>query len=159
MVRLVVLLLVVTAAAAADSLFTLLPGDDLPSGWARRGEARLFVGSELYRHINGGAELYHRHGFDRLAVQDYADGGHEVRVEIYRMNGAAGALAVFAEMTEGLNVEQRYGTACVLDDFQVMFLRGASLVSLTTYEKSAAAATAMAALATEIDAALVGLAF
>ncbi|MCU0237680.1 MAG: hypothetical protein MUC72_11450 [Acidobacteria bacterium] len=151
-------LILLALAAGGDPLYRLLPADGTPPGWLRSGQERLFVGAALYRHINGGAEMYHQHGFDRLAVQDYTNGGHEVRVEIYRMNGVAGALAVFAEMTAGMSVENRYGTSCVLDDYQVLFLRGDSLVSLTTYEKSAAATEAMAALAAEIDAALAGLA-
>jgi len=145
-------------AAGSDPLFNLMPPDGEPPGWGRSGEERLFIGAALYQHINGGAELYHQHGFDRLAVQDYAHGGHEVRVEIYRMDDLSGAAAVFAEMTAGMNVEKRYGTACVLDDYQVLFLRGDFLVSLTTYEKSAEAAAAMAALAAQIDAAVARLA-
>ena len=50
-----------------------------------------------------------------------------VRVEIYRMNEAAGAAAVFAEITAGIGVQELYGTACVLDDYQVLFYRGALL--------------------------------
>jgi len=149
-----VCIILLALAAGGDPISKLLPADGTPLEWRRSGQERLFVGAALYQHINGGAELYHQHGFDRLAVQDYANGGHEVRVEIYRMSGAAGAMAVFAEMTAGMSVEKRYGTSCVLDDYQVMFLRDDCLVSLTTYEKSAEAAEAMAALAAAIDAAL-----
>jgi hypothetical protein len=141
-------------AAGADPIFRLLPGDGIPPGWQRRGEARLFPGAALYQHIDGGAELYHRNGFDRLAVQDYSMGDHEVRVEIYRMNEAAGAAAVFSEMTAGLAPQALYGTACLLDDYQVLFYRGPCCVSLTTYTSGAEPAAAMAALAAKIDAAL-----
>jgi len=79
-----------------------------------------------------------------------------MRVEIYRMNDAAGAMAVFAEMTAGMSVEKRYGTACVLDDYQVLFFRGPYCVSLTTYESGAEPAAAMAALAAAIDAVITG---
>jgi hypothetical protein len=156
---LVILLLAIAATVRANSLFTLFPGDGVPRGWSRRGEERLFSGSALYQHINGGAEMYHQHGFDRLAVQDYAKGDHEVRVEIYRMSETAGATAVFAEMTAGLVTQKQYGTACVLDEYQVLFFRGPYCVSLTTYESGAEPAAAMAALAARIDASLVGLAF
>ncbi len=87
-------------------------------------------------------------------MQDYALGAHEVRVEIYRMNEAAGAAAVFSEMTAGLALQTLYGTACVLDDYQVLFHRGPYCVSLTTYDSGAEPAAAMAALAARIDAAL-----
>ena len=145
--------------AGSDPLFNLMPPDGVPPGWSRSGEERLFRGAALYQHINGGAELYHQHGFDRLAVRDYAHGGHEVRVEIYRMNDPAGAAAVFAEMTAGLVTQKQYGTACALDEYQVLFFRGPYCVSLTTYESGAEPAAAMAALAARIDASLVGLAF
>jgi hypothetical protein len=144
-------------AAGSDPIFKLMPDAGVPPGWLRSGETSLFVGAALYQHINGGAEQVHRYGFDRLAVQDYAQGAHEVRVEIYRMNEPAGAAAMFAEMTAGLAVQALYGTACVLDEYQVLFLRGDALVSLTTYEKSAEAAAAMAALAAKIDSVLSNL--
>ena len=131
-----------------------MPPDGVPSGWQRNGSEQLFVGAALYRHINGGAELYHRNGFDRLAVLDYAKGSHEVRVEIYKMNEPDGSSAVFDEMSAGLAVQTSYGTACVLDDYQVLFRRGVYLVSLTTYEKGAEPSAAMAALAAKTDAAL-----
>jgi hypothetical protein len=54
---------------------------DLQAAYARRDAGGMeaqrrapFAGAALYRHINGGAELYHQYGFDRLAVQDYSDG-------------------------------------------------------------------------------------
>lgn len=142
--------------AGSDPLFKLLPSAGTPPGWKRSGEARLFAGGALYQHIDGGAELYHRNGFDRLAVQDYISGGHEVRAEIYRMNDAAGAAAVFAELTAGMAAQKLYGTACVLDDYQVLFQRGCCCVSLTAYENSAESKAGMAALAAAIDAALAG---
>jgi hypothetical protein len=148
------LLLALPLGAAPDPLLALLPADTVPTGWARRGEAQLFAGAELYRHVNGGAELYHRHGFERLAVQDYAGGSREVRVEIYKMATAAGAAALFAEINAGLATSPRFGEVCVLDDFQVMFRRGECCVTLTTYESSAEATAAMAAMAAAIDAAL-----
>ncbi len=141
-------------AAGSDPIFNLMPGNAVPPGWQRRGEARLFAGAALYQHIDGGAELYQKYGFDRLGVQDYANGAHEVRVEIYKMNEPAGAAAVFSEMTAGLALHALYGKACVLDDYQVLFYRGAYCVSLTTYESGAEPKAALKAMAAVIDAAL-----
>ena len=151
-----ILAAVLVLAAGSDPIFKLLPPDGTPSGWKRSGEERLFIGAALYRHINGGAELYHQHGFDRLAVQDYMNGAREVRAEIYRMHDPAGATAVFAELTTGMATQKLYGTACVLDDYQVLFHRGPCCVSLTAYENSAESKAGMAALAAAIDEALAG---
>lgn len=142
-------------ASVSDPLFTLMPSDGVPAGWQCKGEGRLYIGSALYQHINGGAELYNQFGFDRLAVQDYAQGAHEVRVEIYQMKDEAGAIAVFAEITRGMTTQTLYGSACVLDDYQIMFLRGAYCVSVTRYELDPSFQAVMAALVTKIDAALI----
>jgi hypothetical protein len=144
-------------AGNVEPLIQLLPPGGVPPGWQRRGPERLFVGAELYRHIDGGAELYNQFGFDRLAVQDYAKDAGEVRVEIYKMNDPGGAAAVFAEITGGMTRQTGYGTACTLDPYQVLFQRGAYCVSVTTYEAGPETQAAMAALAAKTDAAIAGL--
>jgi len=144
-------------ASGGNSLSSLMPGDGTPPGWQRKGQENLFAGAELYRHIDGGAELYIQFGFDRLAVQDYVKDGHEVRVEIYKMNDPAGAGAVFAEITKDMKMQSLYGTTCVLDDYQIFFRRGAYCVSITTYETGAEPLAAMAALAAKIDMTLIDL--
>jgi hypothetical protein len=138
-------------AGGPDPLVSLLPGDGAMPGWKRQGETLLFAGAELYRHIDGGAELYQRHGFARVAVQDYARGALELRAEIYLMSEPAGAAAVFAELAEGLETRRDYGTACLLDDYQVLFQRGAYCVALTAYESGPETRAALAALAGIID--------
>lgn len=143
-------------AAGSNSFASLMPPDGTPAGWQRKGQERLFVGAALYRHIDGGAELYNQFGFDRLVVQDYSKDAHEVRVEIYKMNDTAGAASVFAEITKGVATQTRYGTACVLDDYQILFRRDAYCVSVTTYETGSEPLAALAALAANIDAALIG---
>lgn len=126
----------------------LLPGDGVPEGWGRSGEVRTFEGPALYSHINGGAEVYHAHGFVALVVQDYGDGGEaEVRVEIYDMGSAQGAGGIFAENTTGLQTDATYGVASSLDDFQIIFHKDRYYVSVTNYTGGEAEMTAMAALA------------
>ena len=144
-------------AAGSDPLARLMPLDGPQPGWQRKGQEHLFVGAALYQHIDGGAELYNQFGFDRLLVQDYAADGHEIRVEIYKMNDAEGAGAVFAEITRGMATQTLYGTACVLDDFQVLFQRQAYCVAVTSYESGGDIRKALAAIAAKIDAALIDL--
>jgi len=150
-------ILALMLAVGSNSLAYLMPPNGTPPGWQRQGQERLFSGAALYQHINGGAELYNQFGFDRLAVQDYVNGAHEVRVEIYKMNDPAGADAVFDEITKGMAKQALYGTVCVLDDYQILFQRSAYCVSVTTYETGSESLAAMAAMAAKIDAALIDL--
>jgi hypothetical protein len=149
-------LLALLLAGGGEPLIQLLPPGGVPPGWQRKGPERLFVGAELYRHIDGGAELFNQFGFDRLAVQDYVRDAGEVRVEIYKMNDPVGAAAVFAEITGGMAKQTLYGVACTLDPYQILFQRGAYCVSVTNYEAGPETQAAMAALAAKTDAALSG---
>lgn len=151
MLEIVLALFTALSGAIDDTVFDLLPPDGLPDGWMRSGEARLFPGDALFQHIDGGAELYHSYGFDRLALQDYARGELEVRVEIYKMNDAKGAAGVFAENSKGIEKSDRHGEACTLDDYQIIFHRYRYYVSVTCYEPNEEVKTAMENLAARVD--------
>ncbi len=54
-----------------------------------------FKGKDLYGHINGGAELFHEFGFDKLVVQHYQNDGAEITVETYNMESPTAALGIY----------------------------------------------------------------
>jgi hypothetical protein len=136
---------------AQGDLIGLLPGDGIPAGWVAAGEPVLFEGQALYRHINGGAELYHDHGFIALAMRDYHKESLEVRAEIYDMGSPEGAAGVFDANTKGLETDKTYGTASSVDDYQILFHRDRYYVSLTCYTATPEEGEAMAALARAIQ--------
>ena len=147
-------LFAVSAGTADEAIFSLLPPDGMPEGWQRSEDPRLFPGEALFRHINGGAELYLQYGFDRLALADYVKGDFEARVEIYKMNDAGAAAGIFAENSKGVEKSDKFGDACTLDQYQIIFHRGCYYVSVTCYEPSEELQAAMAALASAVDEAI-----
>jgi len=74
---------------------TLLPGDDGVPGWKRAEPARVYAGPELYELIDGGAEIFFEHGFERVTVQKYTLGSDEIVVDLYAMRDAAAALGIY----------------------------------------------------------------
>lgn len=92
-----VLALLAAAAAAAAGDDALLPPSGFAGGWARDGQAKVFDGSSLYNHIDGGAEIFLELGFERATVQSYARAADSVVVECYRMRDAEAALAVYLD--------------------------------------------------------------
>ena len=124
----------------------IMPPAAAAEGWSLKGELREFPGAALYRHINGGAELYHQYGFETLFVQDYQKGDIDIRVEVYRFKDAEKAAALFREINSGLELGSRFGSACVLDDYQYMFVQNQFIVTVTRFEKSEDSATALEAL-------------
>jgi hypothetical protein len=73
----------------------LLPADEVVPGWRRAEPPRVYSGSELYELIDGGAEIFFEHGFERVTVQKYALGADEIVVDLYAMRDAAAALGIY----------------------------------------------------------------
>lgn len=72
-----------------------LPADDAVPGWKRAEPARVYSGPELYELIDGGAEIFFEHGFERVTVQRYALGPDEIGIDLYAMRDAAAALGIY----------------------------------------------------------------
>jgi hypothetical protein len=92
------LALVVTAFAGAEPDASRGDEGRLPAdvpGWRRAEPARVYSGPELYELIDGGAEIFFEHGFERVTVQKYARGAHEIGIDLYAMRDAAAALGIY----------------------------------------------------------------
>jgi len=72
-----------------------LPADGAVPGWKRAEPARVYAGPELYELIDGGAEIFFEHGFERVTVQRYVLGDDEIGVDLYAMRDAAAALGIY----------------------------------------------------------------
>lgn len=72
-----------------------LPADEVVPGWRRAEPARVYSGPELYELIDGGAEIFFEHGFERATVQRYVLGADEIGIDLYAMRDAAAALGIY----------------------------------------------------------------
>ena len=80
--------------AIAQSDMPVLIRGEIPGLEILRHES--FAGKALYGHINGGADLYHEYGFDRLSVQELRLNDETYFTEVYRMADPAGAFGIFS---------------------------------------------------------------
>ena len=88
------LLLYVPLAASADDIF--LPENDFFPGWKRTEKLAVFIQSDLFNHIDGGADLFLEFGFERVWVQRYAkEAKAELVLEVYKMQSPESALGVY----------------------------------------------------------------
>lgn len=65
------------------------------NGWRRSG-VEVFHGRELYRQLDGGAELYLSYGFTELKVFAYEKDGQSIEVNLFEMRDPGGAFGVFS---------------------------------------------------------------
>jgi len=60
--------------AVAFDFASYLPEISLLDQWTPDRDPRLYEGEDLFAFINGGAEIYHEYGFERVIVQEYKKG-------------------------------------------------------------------------------------
>lgn len=70
-------------------------GINSAAGYRPPDDSLLFVGNDLYGHINGGAELFHEFGFVQLVVKRFGAAEQEIDVELYEMTGPTAALGIY----------------------------------------------------------------
>jgi heme-degrading monooxygenase HmoA len=126
----------------------LLP--DAVGEWTATAETSEFVGDDLFVYINGGAEIYHEHGFDRLAVREYGRGDERVAAELYTMAGSAFGIYSYARSASGRPLD--LGAGGTLADYYLHFWSGPHLVAVTARDGPGDAQAAVLELGTLLGA-------
>jgi hypothetical protein len=142
--------------AAGDApdraILLLLPKPNEVRPWVSDGPAQVAEGQELFALIDGGAELFLRHGFERAAVQSYTlAGDRHIQVEIYMMRSMDGAADVFAHKTGPGELPLEIGDAGASGEYYVVFRRGRFLVTVSAGDAKADAKATVLRIARAIE--------
>jgi len=124
----------------------------------QRAEPETYGPEDLYRYIDGGAELYIAYGFTAMLSQPYVDtDGREIRLDVFDMGSSAAAFGVFAHSRESVD---RFVAPDVESEYVgglLHFWKGRHYVSMLAYPETAAKRQLVAevarAVAASIDAA------
>jgi hypothetical protein len=137
---------------ADRSLLILLPSPEDVRPWVPDASAQFAEGQELFALINGGAEIFLRHGFERATTQTYslAEGRH-IQVEIYRMGTEDGATAVYLRKIGSTELRLAIGDAGVRGEYYIVFRTGRFLVTVTAGDSQADAQAAVLRVARAIE--------
>ena len=89
---------------------------DVPAveGWKAAGEIRAFPSGELWKHINGAAELFESHGVRELAVRNLERSGTSVEVSVYEMFSPLAAFGVYGVESSSGGTPIDVGSAAML---------------------------------------------
>jgi len=77
----------------------LIIPDRLNDEWIAQKPNKIFVGGDLFNHINGGAELFLEFGFEDLTVCKYNNGSYSLDLEVYKMQNPLAALGIYLSKT------------------------------------------------------------
>ncbi len=123
--------------------------------WSKA-EVATYVPDDLYRYINGGAELYISFRFETLVSQPYVrDDGAEIRLDIFDMGTPANAFGIFARSAEAVDefvapdVESEYAGGLL------HFWKGPYYVSMLAYPETESRKTLVRRLAKDVAASIV----
>ena len=80
-----------------EDLLKYLPKATEMENWQPGNNPEIYVGDDLYVFINGGAEIYHEYGFNKVVYNEYKDKNeNSINVEIYEMKSPESAFGIYS---------------------------------------------------------------
>jgi hypothetical protein len=125
------------APGPVDDTLDLLPDPAGIQGLRPTGDPQRAAGQQLFELIDGGAELFLAHGFEKAIAQEYeSPDGSRFSVEIFLMNDAAGARRVYAERGGTTADGPSIGDASTFEDYYGHYVAGRLYFTVTASRTS-----------------------
>lgn len=122
-------------AAPADMIVEhVMPAPGFSEGWALEGKIKTFNPDNLYKHINGEAELYLPYGFEALGAALYISKDNPdkaLAVDIYKMGSPLDAFGIYSRYRDPDAPEAKIGSGSFVNDSQLMFYQDKYFVQLS----------------------------
>jgi len=112
----------------------ILPASIGSSGWVRRPDVVLFTGDSLFEYINGAAEMYHKYDFIDLHAAEYERGEATVTADVYRFSSANMAFGMYSTLRPEKPDTVMLGIEGFAFDTNWIYVKGAYLVNVYTYD-------------------------
>jgi hypothetical protein len=135
-----------------EGLSSLLPQASEIGNWERNLNFKEYKGEDLFFYINGGAEIYHEYGFERVIVQDYqSPKGKSASLEIYKMSSPDSAYGMYTFKSSGLGKKLEIGHGCKLQDYYLNYWKGQYLVTITGFDAEEETIEGIKSIAKAVD--------
>jgi len=122
----------------------LLPTPGFAEGWVIKEKVDIYTEKDLYKYINGEAELYYPYGFKALATAVYARSDNPelgIVADIYEMGSSMDAFGIYSRYRDPDEELVDIGTEGFVNESQLLFAKNRYYVRLSpsgtvTMEKS-----------------------
>jgi hypothetical protein len=128
-----ILLLLGPFATFGSDIESVLPKDFAVSPWQATGERLRYEANDLYRFIDGAAEIYHAYGFVRVLSQEYLLGDDALVVSVYEMSDPEAAFGIFSYHRSLEKEPVPLGDGGFRDIFQLAFWQDRYFVLVESY--------------------------
>lgn len=135
-----------------EGLASFLPLSGDVKGWSMNDSFEEYKGEDLFFYINGGAEIYHEYGFERVIVQDYSStNGKSVSLEIYEMTDPSSAYGMYSFKSTGDGKTLDLGNEGKLQDYYLNFWKDKYIITLTGFDEEEETIKGLQSLANATD--------
>ena len=135
MIKLIVLCFIFQIITVGQNISALLP--DSVEGWRISGVPEVYMGEDLFRLINGGADIFHEYGFKQVVTQRYNNRNDKIiSIEIYEMIDSSAAFGIFSLFTFKTGKRINFSSGASEGDEFLIFWKGNYFISLSGYEVS-----------------------
>lgn len=124
----------ILAASADIPVEKIIPAPGFLEGWALDGNIKTFNSENLYKYINGEAELYLSYGFEMLAAGVYISKespDKALAVNVYKMGSPLDAFGVYSRNCDPDAADAKIGNGSFVNDSQLMFYKDKYFVQLS----------------------------
>lgn len=130
----------------------LFPKNGIEGNWRPVDTVRTFVGQDLFKLINGGAEIYHEYGFVRVSTLEYAnDNGKNIIVELYEMTDPAAAYGACSFKTGRKGEMLKIGNDARLESYFLNFWKDKYLLTIVGFDSEEETRQGLVAIAKVIE--------
>jgi hypothetical protein len=112
----------------------LLPSPGFAEGWVMKEKVATYTEKDLYKYINGEAELYYPYGFKALATAVYARSDNPeagLVADIYEMGSPMDAFGIYSRYRDPDEEPVAIGTEGFVNESQLLFAKNRYFVRLS----------------------------
>ena len=111
----------------------LIIPDRLNEDWIIQEPKKIFVGGDLFNHINGGAEIFLEFGFENLTVCKYRNGSYSLDLEVYKMQSPLAALGIYLGKTGKETPLKEISARNTANPYQIVLTSGQFFILINNF--------------------------
>ena len=135
-----------------ESLARLLPATGSVGEWSGVDSARIYKGKELYKFIDGGADLFLEYGFVQALAMDYQKAsGESINLEIYEMRDPGAAYGIYSVRSGEDAAMMDIGQGGGAHPYYIMFWKERYYVSVAASDSTQECRIGLEAVARAVD--------
>lgn len=119
-----------SSITSAQKISDLLP--DSSDNWTKSSPSEIYAGKDLFKLIDGGAEIFLEYGFNQVITQRYTSlNDNSIDIEIYEMKDSSSSFGIFSLFTFNTGKKVDFSGDAYTGDQFLIFRKGNYYVSLT----------------------------